>query len=108
MSHRTTSLLLVALAALLALLAAAQPAFASEDEFELDARFRAKLAKEKVRQGALLREATRQGNPGVDNDDCGSQNIGNIDSGGRRGPAPREVFVFAPNAIILVQGRGCR
>lgn len=103
-----TSLLIKALATTL-LLATATHGFASEDEFDLDSRFRAKIAKEKVRQGALLREAQSQGgNVGVDNTKCGSQNIGNVNTNGRPGTAPREVFVFAPNAINLVSGPGCR
>lgn len=93
---------------LLPLLAA--PAFADEIEFDLDSRTRAKIAKEKVKQGALMRDVDRLGRrgAGVDNGDCGSQNIGNVNTGGRPGAAPREVFVFAPNAINLVNGRGCR
>ena len=38
---------------------------------------------------------------------CGSQSIGNVNTGGNIGTAPREVFVFAPNAINLVSGNGC-
>lgn len=93
---------------LLVLLAAGSLALASEDEFDIDPRHRAKIAKEKVKQGAAQREARKLGKTSVDNTGCGSQNIGNIDSGGRPGLAPREIFIFAPNAINLVQGRGCR
>jgi hypothetical protein len=99
--------LLLRVLALSVLLAAGMSAFASEEEFDLDARFRAKLAKEKIRQGAMQRSAERAGK-GIDNAGCGSQNIGNIDTGGRPGAAPREVFVFAPNAINLVTAGGCR
>lgn len=95
---------------LLVLLVAASHAGASEDEFDIDPGNRAKIAKEKVRQGAKLREAQKLGNStgSTGSDDCGSQNIGNIDTEGRRGAAPREVFIFAPNAINLVQSGGCR
>ena len=31
-----------------------------------------------------------------------------LDYGGKIGRGPREVFVFAPNAINFVDGRGCR
>ena len=83
---------------------------ADESEFDLDSRFRAKIAKEKVKQGALLRKNLDNGSAGDDSANCGSQSIGNIDnSKGKPGsPAPREVFVFAPNAINLVSGSGCR
>ena len=94
--------------ALSLLIVASAQSFASEDEFDIDARNRAKIAKEKVRQGALLRQGEEAGQKGVDNANCGSQNIGNIDTNGRPGTAPREVFVFAPNAINLVTARGCR
>jgi hypothetical protein len=94
--------------ALSLLIAACAPSFASEDEFDIEARNRAKIAKEKVRQGALLRQADEAGTKAGDNAKCGSQSIGNIDTHGRPATAPREVFVFAPNAINLVSGRGCR
>jgi hypothetical protein len=53
--------------------------------------------------GRRERASQRRGDPS-----CGSQSIGNIDTGGRIGTAPREVFVFAPNAINLVTANGCR
>ncbi len=90
------------------LLAAATQGFASEAEFDIDPRTRAKIAKEKVRHGALLRESANLSNKGLDNANCGSQNIGNIDTNGRPGSSPREVFVFAPNAVNIVTARGCR
>jgi hypothetical protein len=81
--------------------------YASEDEFAVDARFRAKLIKTKVRLAGLERSqaATEEG---LDSARCGSQNIGNVDTGGNAAAAPREVFVFAPNAINIVSGRGCQ
>jgi hypothetical protein len=81
-------------------------AFADESELEIDSRFRAKIIKEKVKQTARQNEATKNGN--LSDTTCGSQNIGNIDTGGRVGAAPREVFVFAPNAVNVVSGRGCK
>lgn len=91
---------------LVAIAAHVSPAFASEEELDIDTRFRAKIVKEKVRQAALERKLGALGK-GLDSPTCGSQNIGNIDTGGRPGTAPREVFVFAPNAINIVSGRGC-
>jgi len=88
------------------LLAPAFGAFAGDEIFDVDTKFRAKIAKEKVKQGARDR-ADNKNDKGIDNG-CGSQNIGNIDTGGRPGAAPREVFVFAPNAINLVGAGGCR
>jgi hypothetical protein len=82
-------------------------AFAGDEIFEVDTKFRAKIAKEKIKQGARDR-ADNKSDKGIDTGDCGSQNIGNIDTGGRPGAAPREVFVFAPNAINLVGAGGCR
>lgn len=89
------------------LLSAGSVCLAGEEVFDIDARFRAKIAKEKVKQGAAQRADAAAGK-GIDNANCGSQNIGNIDTGGRPGAAPREVFVFAPNAINLVTAGGCR
>jgi hypothetical protein len=98
---------LEALALALPLLAGASHVRAGEENFDIDTRFRAKIAKEKVRQAALEREADKTGKS-IDDGQCGSQNIGNIDTHGRPGTAPREVFIFAPNAINLVGRGGCR
>ena len=85
-------------------------AYAGEETLDIDTRFRAKIAKEKVKQEFQQRRAAEVGN-GNGNDDaassCGSQNIGNVDTNGRIGAAPREVFVFAPNAINLVTANQC-
>jgi hypothetical protein len=93
------------------LAAAALPsmsAFAVDDsQFELNAKFRAKIAKEKAKQASNRNDLMFGGlsDPGSQ---CGSLNIGNVDTGGRIGAMPREIFVFAPNAINLVSGQGCK
>ncbi|SEB09661.1 hypothetical protein [Variovorax sp. YR216] len=98
---RTSRIILVAVT-----LGACASAFAGQELLEVDSRFRAKIAKEKIRLGAQERKAEEQGKSLDQNQGtCGSQSIGNIDTGGRIGAAPREVFVFAPNAINIV-GRG--
>lgn len=96
------------LAAAVAVLGAASLAFAGEENFDLDNRMRAKVAKEKVKQAANERRLEQQGKKADANATCGSQNIGNVDTGGRPGAAPREVFVFAPNAVNIVTRGGCR
>jgi hypothetical protein len=81
--------------------------FADQD---IDPRFRAKIMKEKAKQNNLSANSfnfTNNGGAGSDAD-CGSQSIGNVDTGGKVGAAPREVFVFAPNAVNLVSGQGCK
>lgn len=107
MNSRRHALLLRTALLALAALAAAGPAAAGQEELDIETRFRSKIAKEKVRMGAAERRAQQQG-ASLDNERCGSQNIGNVDTGGRIGTTPREVFVFAPNAINIVSGRGCR
>jgi hypothetical protein len=82
-------------------------AFAGPEMMAVDAPFRAKIAKEKIRTSAQERKMEAQGKS-ADDSQCGSQSIGNLDSGGRAGPAPREVFVFAPNAINVVGRGSCR
>jgi len=106
----TPRMALALFAVSVALFATAQRAhgagiFAGQD---VDPRFKAKIMKEKAKQNGLT--ANRFNAPGTSSADaqCGSQNIGNIDTGGRIGASPREVFVFAPNAINLVSGQGCR
>ena len=101
---RTSRIILVALT-----LGACASAFAGQELLEVDSRFRAKIAKEKIRIGAQERKAEEQGKSLDQNQGtCGSQSIGNIDTGGRIGAAPREVFVFAPNAINIVGRGGCQ
>jgi hypothetical protein len=81
-------------------------AFAGQELLGVDAPFRAKIAKEKIRNSAQQRKSDAEGKS-LDQSSCGSQSIGNIDTSGRAGPAPREVFVFAPNAINIVGRGGC-
>lgn len=87
-------------------IAAAAHAHASPELLAVESKQRAKIAKEKIRIGAQERQADAQGKS-LDQSRCGSQNIGNINTGGRIGTAPREVFVFAPNAVNIVSRGGC-
>ena len=90
---------------LASLLALGPPVYADESEIDIGSKFRAKIVKEKAKQATLAaNEKNGKTNP---DSSCGSQNIGNVDTGGRIGSAPREVFVFAPNSINLVTARGC-
>ena len=83
-------------------------AHAGEETLDIDTRFRAKIAKEKVKEEFQERRLAEQGSGnGTPAPSCGSQSIGNVDTQGRIGAAPREVFVFAPNAINLVTANGC-
>jgi hypothetical protein len=102
---RTTRIVLVAIT-----LGTCASAFAGQELLDVDTRFRAKIAKEKVRIGAQQRKADELGKSQDQSqgNSCGSQSIGNIDTGGRIGAAPREVFVFAPNAINIVGRGGCQ
>ena len=76
---------------------------------DVDPHFRAKIMKEKAKHNQMQATSFNftNGN-GVNGADCGSQSIGNVDTGGKIGAAPREVFVFAPNAINLVTAQGCK
>lgn len=77
---------------------------------DVDPRFRAKIMKEKAKQNTQSANNfnfSKGGNAPSDAE-CGSQNIGNVDTGGKIGAAPKEVFVFAPNSINLVSGQGCK
>ena len=74
---------------------------------EIDPQFKAKIMKEKVKQMTAANRNGRSATNAPAGAQCGSLNIGNVDTGGRVGAAPREVFVFAPNAINLVSGQGC-
>ena len=92
----------------LTMLAASNRAWATDEAmFDLDPKWRAKIAKEKVKQAYEQRQGMDLAN-GIDSPRCGSQSIGNVNTGGVPGTAPREVFVFAPNAINLVSGNGCK
>lgn len=100
MLYRTTGIVLAAIT-----LGCSVNVFAGQELLDLDAKFRAKVAKEKLKAAAQERKNLAEGKSD-DQGSCGSQSIGNVDTG--RGPAPREVFVFAPNAINIVGRGGCR
>jgi hypothetical protein len=107
---RTTRFVLAAIA-----LGSCAAAFAGPEMLDVESRFRAKIIKEKVRTAAQQRQIEEQERDQersfekpVDESHCGSQSIGNVDTGGRPGTAPREEFVFAPNAINIVGRGGCR
>ena len=103
----TTHLVLVAIA-----LGASAHAVAGQELMAVEAPFRAKIAKEKIKAAAQQRKSAEQekalNEKSLDQSNCGSQSIGNIDTGGHIAAAPREVFVFAPNAINVVGRGGCR
>lgn len=107
--HSRKSLILFGATIVLALLSTTQLAqaaglFAGQ---EIDPQFKAKIMKEKVKQMTAANLNGRSVASAPAGAQCGSLNIGNVDTGGRVGAAPREVFVFAPNAINLVSGQGC-
>jgi hypothetical protein len=102
MLARTTRIVLAAIT-----LGCSVNVFAGQETMDIDTKFRAKIAKEKIRAAAQERKNDAEGKS-LDQGNCGSQNIGNVDTGGRGGPAPREVFVFAPNAINIVGRGSCR
>ena len=80
-------------------------------DYDVDPRFRAKIMKEKAKQSQMQADSFNfmNGNAtGANSAQCGSQSIGNVDTGGKIGTGPREVFVFAPNAINLVPTGGCK
>lgn len=101
MLAHTTRIVLVAIT-----LGCSVNGFAGQELLDVDTKFRAKIAKEKIRSAAQERKNNAAGKS--DDQSCGSQSIGNIDTGGRGGLAPREVFVFAPNAINVVGRGSCR
>jgi hypothetical protein len=96
--------------AVAAALALAGSVAANDGSRDLDPRMRAKLAKAKAKAAAQEAEqfnflANQNGQtPG----ECGSQAIGNVELNRQAGVGPREIFVFAPNAINIVGPRGCQ
>ena len=93
------------------LLAAGSHGWAGKEMLDVETRWRAKIAKEKLKQSARERADNASGSQDDNrrNDaQCGSQNIGNVDTKGRPGSGPREVFIFAPNAMNIVGRGGCR
>lgn len=82
------------------------------DDPNLEARSRAKILKQKAKQNGTEAQNfnfnNQNGNGQNPDAQCGSQNIGNVNTGGRVGAAPREVFIFAPDAINVVSGRACQ
>lgn len=107
---RTLSLFVALLLAVAGTLTATSAQAQAQEEpgtFDIKAKFRARIAKEKAKQAATQASTSAQGSNGSgDSPQCGAQNIGNVDTNGRIGSGPREVFVFAPNAINTVNN-GC-
>jgi len=100
------TLIVGAFAALAGQSAHAAGLFAGND---VDPQFRAKIMKEKAKQNQQNADNFNFNSGGSSSSaQCGSQSIGNVDSGGRIGTTPREVFVFAPNAINIVPTGGCK
>lgn len=93
-----------------ALLVASHAVPAAESDLDLDTRFRARLMKEKAKLNAELTNPAlkpRELGPPSPEAECGSQVIGSIDTNGKPGTAPRDIFVYAPNAINIVNQRSC-
>jgi hypothetical protein len=107
----TSPLFRPSLVSLFAFLAATTSVRAGDfGDAEIEPRFRAKIVKQKIKMKANEVNSFKfnQGGGSASDAECGTQNIGNVDTGGKIGRGPREVFVFAPNAINLVSGRGCQ
>jgi hypothetical protein len=75
---RTTRIVLVIIT-----LGCSANAFAGQELMAVDSKFRAKIAREKIRAAAQERKAEAQGKKSLDQNGCGSQSIGNVDTGGR-------------------------
>ncbi len=76
--------------------------------YDVDPQFRAKIMKEKAKQNQQNATNFNFTNSTSSSAQCGSQSIGNVDTAGKIGASPREVFVFAPNAINIVPTGGCK
>lgn len=104
---------ILAVAAVAVLLQAVPASAYDSGQGELETRFSAKVAKERTRQNTLQQNQDRRSRLdsryGQDSAaECGSQSIGNVNSNGRIGSQPREVFVYAPNSVNVVTRGGCR
>ena len=103
--------LVLSVIAALALVSAVQAADGSSD---LDTRQRAKIAKAKAKAAGAEAEnfnflSNGNGNgKGAEQPACGSQSIGNVQLNRQAGVGPREIFIFAPDAINIVGPRGCQ
>jgi hypothetical protein len=91
MNKRKCSVLAVSLVGLLAAGESAYATFQLSPDMDLDARRRAVIAKHRAKQAA----ATSNGNAtgGQNGGECGSQNIGNVNTVGRPGQGPREIVI---------------
>ncbi len=100
------STLVLSIVSALALAGAAHAAGAPD----LDPRTRAKIAKAKAKAAAEEAENFNflSNGSGQKKAECGSQQIGNINLNRQAGVGPREIFIFAPDAINIVGPRGCQ
>ncbi len=101
------STIVLSIASALALTASVQAATSSDN---LDPRARAKIAKAKAKAATQDAENFNflDNRNGKDKPACGSQSIGNVNLNRQAGVGPREIFVFAPDAINIVGPRGCQ
>jgi hypothetical protein len=100
------STIMLSLVAALALVGTAQ----AVDSSDLNPRSRAKIAKAKAKAASQEAENFNflsNGN-GEKKAECGSQQIGNVNLNRQAGVGPREIFIFAPDAINIVGPRGCQ
>jgi hypothetical protein len=102
------STIVLSIVAALALASAAQAA--STAGSDLDPRQRAKIAKAKAKAASAEAENFNflSKDNGQKKADCGSQSIGNVTLNRQAGVGPREIFIFAPDAINIVGPRGCQ
>lgn len=102
--------ILVKAAGLIALLCAFQNAAvaASAEVEDVDAGKRSKIMRARMLANMQMAKDARLDNGVGDMADCGSQNIGVINQAAMRGRMPRDLVVYAPGAINVVSGRGCR
>jgi hypothetical protein len=100
----------VVIAAVAALALASTTPANGQSANDLDPRQRAKIAKAKAKTASQDAENFNFLDKGNDQKkaECGSQSIGNVELNRQAGVGPREIFIFAPDAINIVGPRGCQ
>jgi hypothetical protein len=92
MNRRKRSVLAVSLVGLLAVGESAYATFQLSPDMDLDARRRAVIAKHRAKQAAATSSSSNATND-QNGGECGSQNIGNVNTVGRPGQGPREIVI---------------
>ena len=106
MNKRSPLMFSAFLLAWAAFLTLSHSARASDGVFDIDPKFRAKMAKDRAQQASLRSQSANPGTTGF-GAECANINTGNVGPSGRPA-APGQVFDAAPTTVNITSAQGCK